>query len=80
MDATKSNLYVYVSIAGENRISIFKMSPETAALTSHGEVTVYSPPSILAVHPTRMFFTLQFEPRETSSVSESTGARVSLNC
>ena len=53
MDATKSNLYVYVSIAGENRISIFKMSPETAALTPHGEVAVYSPPSILAVHPTR---------------------------
>ena len=53
MDSMQSNFYVYVSIAGENRISIFKMSPETAALTPHGEVVVYSPPSILAVHPTR---------------------------
>ena len=53
MDSTQLNFYVYVSIAGENKISILKMSPETAALTPHGEVTVYSPPSILTVHPTR---------------------------
>ena len=53
MDSTQSNLYVYVSIAGENKISIFKMSSDTAALTPHGEVAVYSPPSILTVHPTR---------------------------
>ena len=53
MDSTQSNLYVYVSIAGENKISIFKMSSDTAALAPHGEVTVYSPPSILTVHPTR---------------------------
>lgn len=53
MDSTQSDFYVYVSIAGENKISIFKMSPETAVLTSHGEVTVYSAPSILTVHPTR---------------------------
>ena len=53
MDSTQSNLYVYVSIAGENKISIFNMSPDTATLTPHGEVAVYSPPSILAVHPTR---------------------------
>lgn len=51
MDSTQSNLYVYVSIAGENKISIFKMSSETGALTPHGEVGVYSPPSILSVHP-----------------------------
>ena len=50
MDSTQSNLYVYVSIAGENKISIFKMSSETGALTPHGEVGVYSPPSILSVH------------------------------
>ncbi len=53
MDSTRSDLYVYVSIAGENKISIFKMSLETAALTPHGEVTVYSAPSVLTVHPTR---------------------------
>ncbi len=53
MDSTQSNLYVYVSIAGENKISIFKMSADTAVLTPHGEVAVYSPPSILTVHPTR---------------------------
>ena len=53
MDSTQSNLYVYVSIAGENKIAIFKMSPDTAALTPHAEVSVYSPPSILTVHPTR---------------------------
>lgn len=53
MDSTQSDLYVYVSIAGENKISIFKMSPETAALTPRGEVEIYSPPSILTVHPTR---------------------------
>ena len=53
MDSTQSNFYVYVSIAGENKISIFNMSPDTAALTPHGEVAVYSPPSILTVHPTR---------------------------
>ena len=53
MDSTQSNFYVYVSIAGENKISIFNMSPETAELTPHGEVAVYSPPSILTVHPTR---------------------------
>ena len=51
MDSTQSNLYVYHSIAGENKISIFKMSSETGALTPHGEVGVYSPPSILTVHP-----------------------------
>ena len=51
MDSTQSNLYVYVSIAGGNKISIFKMSSETGALTPHGEVGVYSPPSILSVHP-----------------------------
>ena len=53
MASTQPSLYVYVSIAGENKISIFKMSPETAALTSHGEISVYSPPSILTIHPTR---------------------------
>ena len=53
MDSTQSNLYVYISIAGENKIAIFKMSPETAALTPHGEVAVYSAPSVLTVHPTR---------------------------
>ena len=53
MDSTQPNLYVYVSIAGENKISIFNMSSDTAALTPHGEVAVYNPPSILAVHPTR---------------------------
>ena len=53
MDSTQSNLYVYVSIAGESKISVFNMSPETAALTPQGEVTVYSPPSVLTVHPTR---------------------------
>ena len=51
MDSTQSNLHVYLSIAGENKISIFKMSSETGALTPHGEVGVYSPPSILTVHP-----------------------------
>lgn len=53
MDSTQSNFYVYVSIAGENKISVFEMSPETAALTPHGEVEVYSAPSVLTVHPTR---------------------------
>ena len=53
MDSTQSNLYVYVSIAGENKISIFKMSSDTAALTPQGEVSVYSSPSILTVHPMR---------------------------
>ena len=53
MDSTQSNLYVYISIAGENKISIFKMSSETGELTPYGEVAVYSPPSILTVHPTR---------------------------
>ena len=52
MDSTQSNFYIYVSIAGENKISIFKMSPETAALTPHGDISVYSAPSILTVHPT----------------------------
>ena len=53
MDSAQSKLYVYVSIAGQNKISIFKMSSETGELTPHGEVAVYSPPSILTVHPTR---------------------------
>lgn len=53
MDSPQPSLYVYVSIAGENKISIFNMSPETGALTPHGEVAVYSPPSILNIHPTR---------------------------
>ncbi len=53
MSSTQSNLYVYISIAGENKISIFKMSSETAVLTPHGEVAVYSSPSILTIHPMR---------------------------
>ena len=66
MDSTQSNLYVYVSIAGENKIAIFKMSPDTAALTPHAGISVYSPlvysPSIRR----GTCYTLQFEPRETS--------------
>ena len=79
MDSTQSNLYVYVSIAGENKISIFKMSSDTAALTPQGEVSVYSP---LAYSPSirrGMSSTLQFEPPEILLVSGLTEARVNLN-
>ena len=56
MNSTQPSFYVYVSIAGEDKISIFKMSPETGELTAQGDVAVSGAPSILAIHPTRDVF------------------------
>jgi 6-phosphogluconolactonase len=47
--------HVYTSIAGENKISIFKMNPDTGKLLSQGDVAVSGGPGPLAVDPLRRF-------------------------
>ncbi|MCZ6677115.1 MAG: lactonase family protein [Candidatus Poribacteria bacterium] len=56
MPSIPSSFYAYVSIAGENKISIFKINPETGALTPQGDTAVSDAPSVLAMHPTRPVF------------------------
>ena len=46
---------VYVSIAGENKILIFKMNPDTGKLLSQSEITLSGGPGPLAVDPERKF-------------------------
>ena len=56
MHSTQPSFYVYVSISGEDKISIFKMAPETGALSFQGDIAVSSAPCGLTVHPTRNIF------------------------
>lgn len=47
--------HVYVSIAGENKISTFNMHPDTGKLLFEGDVAVNGGPGPLAVEPKRRF-------------------------
>ena len=47
--------FVYVSIAGENRISIFEMAPDTGRLHFQADVPVSGGPAALAVDPQHGF-------------------------
>ena len=47
--------YAYISIAGENKISTFKMNPDTGKLLFQGDVAVSGGPGPLAVDPERKF-------------------------
>ncbi len=47
--------YAYISIAGENKISTFKMHPDTGKLLFQNDVTVSGSPGPLAVSPERRF-------------------------
>lgn len=47
--------YVYVSLAGENKISIFTMDPETGKLQLKEDVSLSSGPGPLAVDPEQNF-------------------------
>jgi len=68
--------YAYVSIAGEDKISIFKMNPETGKLLQQGDFAVSSGPSPLAVDPESRFLYvgLRFDCRISSlRIDQDTG-------
>ncbi len=47
--------YLYVSVAGENKISVFGVDPETGGLTHQADVATPGKPGSLAVDPSRKF-------------------------
>jgi 6-phosphogluconolactonase len=47
--------HVYTSIAGENKISTFKMNPDTGKLLFQGDIALSGGPGPLAVDPRRRF-------------------------
>ena len=47
--------YVYIPIAGENKISIFILNPDTGQLTFQRDVAVDGAPGPLAVDPKSKF-------------------------
>ena len=47
--------YVYVSVAGDRKISIFEMAPETGALRSRGAIVTAGEPGCLTMGPSRRF-------------------------
>jgi 6-phosphogluconolactonase len=52
---SSAGMYVYVSIAGENKISVFEVTPASGALSHQGDVTVDGSPGSLAIDPQRRF-------------------------
>lgn len=69
--------HVYVSIAGENKISLFKMNPDTGELMFQSDVEVSGSPGPLAVDPERRFLYAGLRStRQISSfrINHSTGA------
>lgn len=59
--------YMYVSISGEDRISIFTVDPGTGRLESQGDVSVPGGPAPLAIDPGRRF--LYVGRRSTQEIS-----------
>ena len=53
MSSTQPNCYAYVSVAGNNKISVFKVATETGELIPQEDIAVSGAPSALTVHPTR---------------------------
>ncbi len=47
--------YLYVSVAGENKISLFSVDPESGALNHQADVETAGKPGSLAVDPSRQF-------------------------
>ncbi|MFQ6039964.1 MAG: lactonase family protein [Candidatus Poribacteria bacterium] len=67
---------VYISIAGENKISTFKMNPDTGKLIFQGDIAVSGGPGPLAVDPERRFLYVGIRStRQISSfrINHSTG-------
>jgi len=68
--------HAYISIAGENKISTFKMQPDTGKLLFRGDVAVSGAPGPLAVGPeSRFLYAGLRSTREISSfcIDHSTG-------
>ena len=68
--------YAYISIAGENKISIFKMNPDTGKLLFQGDVATNGSPGPLAVEPEqKVLYAGIRSSRQISSfqINQSTG-------
>ncbi len=68
--------YAYVSIAGEKKISIFTMDPETGKLQLQEDVTFNAGPGPLATDPERKFLYVGIRPSpelSTFRIDHSTG-------
>ena len=53
--ATKTEMYAYVSVAGDNKISVFEVDPNDGHLTHRTDVTTDGAPGSLAVDPKNRF-------------------------
>lgn len=53
--AARADTYAYVSLAGENRVAIYRVDPATGALVAAGELATGGAPGALAVDPSRRF-------------------------
>ena len=72
---------VYLSIGAENKISTFKMLPDTGKLLFEADVAVGGAPGPLAVDPERKFLYAGIRStREISSfrIDQSTGSRTQI--
>jgi 6-phosphogluconolactonase len=79
--AARADTFVYVSVAAEKRIAVYRLDPETGGLTHQSDCQLESEPGALTTDPGRRYLFASFRPAgklASFRIDEATGALAHL--